>query len=100
MFETLYRGAMRNGSRILFLFALVLLLFGTANAVRSVGRFGADNSLHPEWVEILASLLGGFSYSVLPFMAAVATDRFDRWLAGGRGAAVAKGEPLVPPELS
>ena len=100
MFETLYRGAMRNGSRILFLFALVLLLFGMVNAVRSVGRFGADNSLHPEWVEILASLLGGFSYSVLPFMAAVATDRFDRWLTGGRGAAVAEGEPLVPPKLS
>jgi hypothetical protein len=99
MFERLYRGAMRNGSRILFLFALVLLLFGMVNAVRSIGRFGADNSLRPEWVEILASLLGGFSYSVLPFMAAVATDRFDRWLAGGRDAA-AGGQPLVPPEIS
>jgi hypothetical protein len=99
MFETLHRGAMRNGSRILFLFALVLLLFGMVNAVRSVGRFGADNSLRPEWVEILASLLGGFSYSVLPFMAAVATDRFDRWLAGGREARASEGPPLVPPEV-
>jgi NO-binding membrane sensor protein with MHYT domain len=85
MFERLYRGAMRNGSRILFGLALVLLLFGIVSALRFVGRLTGENDLHPQWIEIFASLLAGFSYFVVPFVAAVATDRFDRWLGRGDG---------------
>jgi len=86
MMDGLYRRGMRNASKILFFLALMLLLFGMANAVRSIGRFEGENSVHPQWLELLTSVAIAFSYFVMPFIAAVAIDRADRWFARCDGA--------------
>jgi hypothetical protein len=81
MVDGLYRRAMRNASKILFFVALILFLFGLANALRSIGRFEGENTLNPQWLELITSVVIAFSYFVMPFTAAVAIDRADRWFA-------------------
>jgi len=86
MVDGLYRRAMRNASKILFFVAIMLFLFGIANAVRSIGRFEGENSLHPQWLELITSVAIAFSYFVMPFTAAVAIERADQWFARRDGA--------------
>jgi purine-cytosine permease-like protein len=86
MVDGLYRRAMRNASKILFVVALILFLFGLANALRSIGRFEGENTLNPQWLELITSVVIAFSYSVMPFTAAVAIERADRWFARHDGA--------------
>jgi hypothetical protein len=81
MFETLYGWAMRNGSKILFSLALVNCGVGMLGAVQLVGRLGPQNDLHPQWLEILSTLAGALSWTVLPLLGAIAVHRLDRWLA-------------------
>jgi len=81
MLDGLHRRAMRGASKILFLVALLLLLFGALNALRSIGRLEGENTLRPQWLELLTSIAIAFSYFTTPFIAAVAIDRLDRWLA-------------------
>ena len=81
MFSNLYRSAMRSGSRLLFGIALILLAVGILNALWSIGRFGPDNGLHPDWFVLATQLLAAFSLPTIPLLGALLINRIDRFLA-------------------
>jgi len=84
VFNSIYAKAMRNGSRILFLMALLLFLIGLLQASRLIGAvrlqpFGPDNELRWGWLELVGAMLMPVSYSVAPLIGALVIDRADRW---------------------
>jgi hypothetical protein len=81
MFGRLYAWAMGNGSKILFSLALVNCAVGMLGAIQLVGRLGPQNDLHPQWLEILSTLAGALSWTVLPLLGAIAVHRLDGWRA-------------------
>jgi hypothetical protein len=83
MFDRLYRRAMRNGSRILFAFALILPILYLLNALWMFGRFGPANSLQSDWSAIWTSVVGALSIAIVPLLGALLIHRIDRYI--GRG---------------
>jgi hypothetical protein len=81
MFGGLYEGAMRNGSRLLFAIAVILVLSALAQALTfasaSAGPYGHSTT---EWLPVLTTFLGACSFAVMPLFAALFIHRLDRWL--------------------
>jgi predicted membrane protein len=81
MTGTLFRWTMRNGSRILLLFAVFILAAGVVSALRYVGRFHGENELDPQWLLVFGALLAAVPSAAFCFFGALLIDRLDRWIA-------------------
>ncbi|MES2291366.1 MAG: hypothetical protein V4530_16700 [Pseudomonadota bacterium] len=86
MFDSTYRSAMRNGSRILFAIAVLMFVVGLLQTVRLIGTtdiqpFGQNNALQWGWVELVGVILNAVSFGVAPLIGALVIDRADRWFA-------------------
>jgi hypothetical protein len=81
MFGSLYGWAMRNGSRLLFAIAAIMLVMGLVQSLHLIGRFGPENELHADWLQVVAQILAAFSYTVMPLLGSLLVNRLDRWLA-------------------
>jgi hypothetical protein len=81
MFDTLYQWTMRNGPRLLFAIALVLLVAGLVQAVPLIGRLGPDHGLRADWLAVAMQVLAAFTLPVMPLLGALLINRLDRHLS-------------------
>jgi hypothetical protein len=85
MFEHAFRFGMRYGPRVLFGMAAAILGLGV---LVSVGRFIQTTAEMPvnratplaEWLFLVMALFSAVKEAVVPVVAAIVLERFDRWM--------------------
>lgn len=92
MFNKIYGAAMRNGSRVLFVIAILLFVVGARQGLRTLSAaslqpLSYNNEFQWGWLDFVAAVLAAVSYSVPAFIGALVIDRADRWLAQRRQSA-------------
>jgi ABC-type transport system involved in cytochrome c biogenesis permease subunit len=81
MFDRLYEGAMRRGSRLLFAIAVLLFLAGLVSTfIFASASASPYEQSRAEWPAVLAQLMSAGSFAVMPLFAALLIDRIDLWL--------------------
>lgn len=80
MFDNLYRWAMRNGSKLLFAAAVILVVLQLLEGFSEIGRFGPENELNANWPMVALRVLSAFSISITPLFGALVINRIDRYL--------------------
>jgi len=103
MFERYFQRVMKHGARLLFLVAVMLVVWGFVDGVqqatRAAGTVGRDRStwlyhvqsfwagLSVGWPYLIAEIFRAVSSAAFPFFGALVVHRIDRWMAsrvGGR----------------
>jgi uncharacterized membrane protein len=88
MFERVFQWTVRYGSRLLFAVAAMMVLLGAAATVvrfaNTAAQVAAGRAAYDLPYGYLLMLLGGLlsavKEAVVPLVAAIVLDRFDRWI--------------------
>ena len=97
MFERHFQRMMKHGARLLFLVAVMLVVWGFVDGVlqatRVAGTVGRDRStwlyhlqafwagLSAGWPYLIVEILRALSSASFPFFGALVVHRIDRWMA-------------------
>ena len=78
MTNDLYSKTMRNGSRLLFVMAVLLFIAGLLQGLAMIFPLGPENEILADWRNVVAAFSAAMSYPVWPLIGSLLIDRLDR----------------------